>query len=182
MKIWALLFLAQAWAAPAGSDEHAASIYQIIFPLVNFVIFVYLLKRFALPWARSEMRSRRDDILSAVRDANEGKRRSDEMVRDYQGRLAGLSEEAEQIRKMLRKEGEAEKERLVRDAETLSLRMKADADFLAEQEVKIARHQVRQEIARLAEEAAHKMVQRHLTEADQKTLVEDFMVELSGIR
>ncbi len=183
MRLFARIFLAEVWgAASPGAEEHAASVAQIIFPLINFLIFFYLIKRFLVPLIKDHIRSRREQILSAVKEADEGKRRAEETERDYQSRLARLAQEKGEIREMLRKEGETEKNKLVKEAQELSLRMKEDANFLAEQEIKIARHQLRREIARLAQEAAKEAIQRHLTEADQKRLVGEFMAELGEVR
>ncbi|MEK7782619.1 MAG: ATP synthase F0 subunit B [Candidatus Binatota bacterium] len=75
------LFLSELWASSsAGVEEHAASVTEIIFPLINFLIFLYLIKRFLLPVVRSHLRSRREQIVSALGEADESKRRAEEMV------------------------------------------------------------------------------------------------------
>jgi F-type H+-transporting ATPase subunit b len=183
VTLWEFVFSAQLWAAPAAHvEEHAPSVTQLIFPLINFLIFLYLVKRFALPPVRDYFRSRREEILSAVEGAGEGKRAVEVKVRDYQGRLSRLASEATQIQQALRGEGEREKAKLLAEAEDLAAKVKADAGFLAEQEVKMARREIRAEIARLAQEAAQKALERHLTPADQRRLVEEFLGDLRGVR
>ncbi len=183
MRLFELLFSAQLWAASsAEAEEHAASIIQLVFPLINFLIFLYLVKRFLLPLAKDYFRSRREEILGAVEGADEEKRQAEEKLRDYQGKLSRLVAEAREIQAALRAEGERERAKLVAEAEDLAAKIKADAGFLAEQEVKIARRQIRAEIARLAQEAAQQVLQRHLTPADQKRLVEEFLTDLGGAR
>ncbi len=177
------LLLAEVWAATSPAlEEHSASITGIIFPLINFLIFLYLIKRFLVPVMKGHIHGRREEILTAVKEADEGKKRAEETVKEYQSRLSRLVQEISGIREMLRREGEAEKGRLLQEAKELSARMKQDADFLAEQEIKIARHQLRREIARLAQEAAASAIQRRMTEADQNRLVEEFVTELGEVR
>jgi F-type H+-transporting ATPase subunit b len=176
-----LLFSAQLWAASsAEAEKHAASITQLVFPLINFLIFLYLVKRFLLPLARDYFRSRREEILSAVQGADEEKRQAEERLRDYQKRLSRLASEATEIQAASRAEGERQRAKLIAEARDLAAKIKADAGFLADQEAKIARQQVQAEIARLAQEAAQKVLQRHLTPGDQKRLVEEFLTELGG--
>lgn len=183
MTLLEFVFSAQLWAAPAAHvEEHAPSVTQLIFPLINFLIFLYLVKRFVLPLAGDYFRSRRQEILSAVHGAGEGKRAVEEKVRDYQGRLSRLAGEARQIQQALRVEGERERAKLLAEAEDLAAKVKADAGFLAEHEVKIARQQIRAEIARLAQEAARQALQRHLNPADHKRLVEEFLGDLRGVK
>src|SRR2546426_11023968 len=97
-------------------------------------------------------------------------------------KLSRLAAEAREIQAALRAEGERERAKLVAEAEDLAAKIKVDAGFLAEQEVKIARRQIRAEIARLAQQAAQQVLQRHLTPADQKRLVEEFLTDLGGAR
>lgn len=175
MRPAALFFAAELWASASGGEEHAASIVQLVFPLINFLIFVYVLKRFGLPVVKEYLGSRRAEISSALREADEAKRRAEAAAGDYRDRLAGLEEEANKIRDELRDEGDREKARLVREAEELASRIKADADFLAEQEVKSARRELREELARTAQAAAEKLVERHLTPADERHLAEEFL-------
>ena len=80
----------------------------------------------------------------------------------------------------LRDEGEREKTRLVGEAQTLAVKIKEDTQFLAEQEVKIARQQLRQEIANQAEAAARALVQRHLSAADQDRLAQEFIQNIGS--
>ncbi len=177
------LLLADLWgAASPVVEEHGAPISEVIFPLINFLIFLYLIKRFLVPLMKEHIHSRREEILSAVNEADEGKKRAEKTVQEYQSRLARLTEEISGIRDMLRREGETEKGRLVQEAKDLAARMKQDTDFLVEQEIKLARHELRREIARRAEEAAANAIQRRLTEADQNRLADEFVAELGEVR
>jgi len=183
MKLSGILSVAQLWAASsAGAEEHAVSLTQLLFPLINFLIFLYLVKRFLMPYVKDHLRSRRADILSAVREADEAKGRAGTMVQDYRKRLTGVDDEAKKIQEELREEGERGRARLLREAEELRSKIKAEADFLADQELKLARQRIRQEIAQGVREAAEKLVRSHLRPEDQRRLVGDFIKELGEAR
>jgi F0F1-type ATP synthase membrane subunit b/b' len=70
----------------------------------------------------------------------------------------------------------------VGEAQTLAVKIKEDTQFLADQEVKIARQQLRQEIANQAEAAARVLVQRHLSAADQDRLAQEFIQNIGSTR
>ena len=75
MTLFAAPFLSELWASSsAGVEEHAASVTQIIFPLINFLIFLYLIKRFLLPLIQSHLRSRREEIVAALGEADEDRK------------------------------------------------------------------------------------------------------------
>lgn len=183
MKLFGILSLPELGAAAsAGVEEHAASVTQVIFPFINFLIFLYLLKRYLLPFIKDHLHSRREGILSAVKEADEGRIHAEATIRDYRGRLARLNEEVQRIRESLKAEGEREKTKLLREAEGLASKIKEDAQFLSEQEIKLVQQKIRGEMARLAQEAAQKTVQHYLTPADQKRLAEEFLLGVGKVR
>ena len=82
-------------------------------------------------------------MLGTVREAAAKKQRAEAIVQDYQGRLARVEQEIQSIAASLRAEGEREKAKLLSDAQTLAVRIKEDARFLADQEVRAARQKIR---------------------------------------
>jgi F-type H+-transporting ATPase subunit b len=182
MSLCEFFTVAQAWAAAAEAEHHAPSINQIWFPLANFLIFAWILKRFALPLVRDFLRSRREEVLTTVKAAAESKRRAEAIVQDYKTRLNRLDQEAKEIEASLRAEGERQKTKLLDEAQALAKKILEDARFLAEQEVKIARQKIREELANLTEASARELVQRHMTPADQGRLAEEFLREIGQSR
>jgi len=124
---------------------------------------------------RDFLRSRRNEILSSIQEAAESKQRAAAVVEDYKARLARLDQEVQAIHATLRAEGEREKARLLEEADALARKIKEDARFLADQEVKIARQEIREEIAAQAERAARELIQRNFTPTDQDHLTEEFI-------
>jgi F-type H+-transporting ATPase subunit b len=183
MKLLPALFLALICAAPAvAAEEHAASINELVFPLINFLIFLYLIKRFLLPVAREHLRGRREEIASAVKEADEARKQAEAMLSDYKNRLARLNEETKSILDAFRAEGEREKSKLLTEADELGKRLNADADLLTEQEIRSARQELRREIARAARAAAERLVQENLDAADRQRLLADFLSEVGEAR
>ena len=167
------ILVSTSWAA-TGAEVHAPSVTELLFPLINFLIFAYLVKRFGLPLIRQHLKQRREGFIEAVTTAAQAKGEAEGYVHKYQELLGILDEECERIREGLRAEGERERSRIVAEAEETAAKLKADADFLADQEVKMARRQIRAEMALLAEAVAERMIQQHMAAADQDRLVESF--------
>ena len=57
MSILQLIGTAQAWAAAAEAEAHAPSISELIFPFINFAIYVFLIVKFVLPAVRNYLTS-----------------------------------------------------------------------------------------------------------------------------
>lgn len=162
-----------AWAATGGA-AHSSSVIDLIFPLINFLIFAYLAKRYAIPPIKEYLRKRREGIIHSVAQATEAKNEAARYLETYKNLLDNLAAESEKIREELRAEGEREKATVLAEAEEFAAKLRADADFLAEQEMKMARQQIRGELASLAEDAAERVIARHLTDDDQERLIDDF--------
>ena len=182
MSLFELFAGAQAWASSAAGEHHGPSIHEIWFPLANFLIFVYLIVRYAVPKVRSFLQSRRDEVVATVAELSAKKQQAEALVQDYQRRLAALDEEVVALQASLRDDGAREKSKLLSEAQALAAKIKEDADFLADQEVKVARQKVREEMAARAEATARELVRRNLSAADQARLVEGFIESIGQTR
>ena len=182
MSLFGLFGAAQAWASAAEAEHHATSINQIWFPLGNFLIFAFIIARYGLPLVRDFLQTRRDEVLTSLKEASAKKQQAEAVVQDYRGRLTRVDQEIQAIQASLRDEGERERTKLLREAEILAAKIKDDARFLADQEIKVARQKVREEMAKQAEAAARELVQRHLSASDQGRLVEDFIRSIGQVR
>ncbi|MEX0804648.1 MAG: hypothetical protein WD688_15235 [Candidatus Binatia bacterium] len=182
MSLFEVFFAAKAWASVAGAEHHAPDISGIIFPLLNFLIYVGVIYYYALPLVRRFLRSRRDEVVATITAAETRKQRAKALVEDYKRRLANLDQERESIQELLKAEGEREKARLISEAEVMATKIKSDAEFLAEQEIKIAKQQVLEEMAERAKVLATDLVRRHISPADQARLVEEFIQQVGQVK
>jgi len=167
---------AQAYAsAAAEAEHHAPSINDIWFPLANFLIYAFIIVKFAFPLIRDFLKSRHDEVVSTISQASARKQAAEALVHEYRAKLSGLDREVQSILDSLRDEGQREKSKVVREAEARAVKIQEDAYFLAEQEVKMARQKLREEMADQAEATARQLIERNLSGADQNRLVDDFI-------
>jgi F-type H+-transporting ATPase subunit b len=173
--IYDLLFSAQAWASSAAAEHHGPSINEIWFPLINFLIYAFIIARYALPPARSFLQSRRQEVVTSIEEASAKKRQAEAFVNEYRARLAGLEKEVAAILASLREDGELLKNKLLEEAKMLAVKIKEDAHLLADQEFRVARQKLLQEMADRAEAAARELARRNISAADHARLVEEFV-------
>jgi len=120
--------------------------------------------------------------VAKIAQASAKKQAAEALVRDYRSKLAGLGKEVQSLQAMLREEGEREKSRLVSEAQATALKIKEDANFLADQEVKTARQKLREEIADEAEATARQLIEHNISTADQSRLIDDFIRSMGQTR
>jgi F-type H+-transporting ATPase subunit b len=174
---------AQAWASTAtGAEHHAPSIGDVWWPFWNFVVYGIIIAKFGVPRAREFLKTRREEVVSAISQATAKKQTAEARVSEYKAKLAGLDKEIQSIHAALRDEAEREKSKLISEAQVMAVKIKEDANFLADQEVKIARQRIREELANQAEATARELVRRNLSPADQSRLVQEFIQNIGQTR
>jgi F-type H+-transporting ATPase subunit b len=176
-----LFIVANAWAA-AGGEHHTPTIDEVIFPAINFLIYAAVLYYFALPKLRSFLRSRHEEVVSTMAQASAKKQQAEALVSAYRAKLAGAEQEIRAMQTTVRNEGEAEKAKLLSEAQALATKIRADALLLADQEAKTARQKIRQEMASQAEVAARLLVQKNISPADHGRLAQDFLQSIGSTR
>ena len=95
-------------------------------------------------------------------------------------RLAALEHEIADIVAGVKQEAEAEKARLIAAAEDRARRIREEATFMIDQQVKEAEVLLRREAARAAVEAAERVVRANFGAADQQRLVDSFVADVAG--
>ena len=169
-------------SAAVEAEHHAPPISDVIFPTLNFLIYAFILVKFALPPIRNFLRSRREEVLHTVTQASAKKQQAEALVREYRTKLAGLEQEAQSLLSSLRAEAEREKNKLLEDGRALAAKIKEDALFLANQEIVMARQKIRGEMADRAEVRARELVLSNLSAADQARLAGEFLNDIGQTR
>ena len=180
-----LFTTAQLWAAEAaehGAEHQAPTINDIWWPLGNFLIYAFIIIKYAVPPVRDFLKSRRDEVVATIAQASAKKQAAEALVNDYKAKVANLDREIPAMQAALREEGERDKAKLLSEAQALAAKIKQDAQFLADQEFKIAQQNVRQDLADRAEATARELVQRNLTSADQSRLAQEFIQSIGTAR
>ena len=176
---------AQVWASEAashGAEHHVPAITEVIFPALNFLIYAFIIVKFALPAVRSFLKSRRDEVIATISQASAKKAAAQALVDDYKTKLASLDRQVQSLQATLRDEGERDKAKLLGEANAMAAKIKADASILADQEVKMARQKIREEMALQAEATARALLQRNLSVDDQSRLADEFLQSIGQAR
>lgn len=180
-EIFNLWVTAEAWAA-GGGGHHAPSISDVIWPTVNFLIYAFIIAKYVVPALRGFLKSRREEVIATMSQASAKKAAAEALVNEYKTKLAGVDREVQTLQAALREEGERDKAKLIGDANAMAAKIKADTQLLADQEVKMARQRIREELALQAEANARTLLQRNLSADDQNRLADEFIQSIGQAR
>jgi F-type H+-transporting ATPase subunit b len=93
-----------------------------------------------------------------------------------------VDQQVQSLQATLRDEGERDKAKLVGEANAMAAKIKADAGILADQEVKMARQKIREDMAIQAEATARALLERNLSVDDQNRLADEFIQNIGQAR
>lgn len=148
--------------------------------LVNFALLLFLYYRFGKKPVAEALEKRREGVAKQIEEASRIKKEAEERAKKYQSQLDRLDAEAEQTKAAIRTSGEADRERVLREAQEKAARMERDAATLLEAEQKAAKRALYEEAVEGAVVRAEELLRSKLTQADHERLAEDFLTQLAG--
>jgi F-type H+-transporting ATPase subunit b len=150
--------------------------------VLNFVVLMGIYYKFGKGPISEGLKNRRATIAREIEDAQRMRKEAEARAEKYQEKLSHLETELKETRETLKAAGEAERDRLIREAEEKAIRMERDAKFLMEQELKQLRTELTREAVETAVTAAEELLKKRITGADQERLAEDYLSQLVSKR
>ncbi len=150
----------------------------LLLTVCNFLLLVFLLKKFAWGPIIGALEKRENQIESDKQTAANARQSAEELKKELDERLAQISNEAAQKMAAAVKAGEAQKEQLLAQAKEQTERMLQQAKAQIEAEKNQALADVRGEIAQLSLLAAARVMQRQVKEDTADQIVAQVLEEV----
>lgn len=174
-----LTFQGLGWCSEAGGHGSGhLNWWDFALRTINFAILVAVLVKLLKKPITGFLTTRREDIQKLLAELEAKKQEADKVSAEYRSRLAALDAETKKIVDELLTEGEAEKQKILAAAERQAEYIKQQAQLAAQQEIKVAREKLQEEIADLSVAAAAELLKKHMKAKDQDHLVKDFMTRV----
>jgi F-type H+-transporting ATPase subunit b len=149
--------------------------------IVNFSILILILVVYGGRTVRTSLEARRDRVASELAEAKRLKEAAEATHALYTKRLVSLDAELETIREEMIKAGEAERDRLVAEAEKKAAGMRREGEFLIEQRMKQLKEDLTREAVAAAIAAAEKVLREKTTPEDQKRLSKAYLAGIGAV-
>jgi F-type H+-transporting ATPase subunit b len=172
---WPLVLWAAAEEGHGGHAEDGSQQLTLVFSAINLTLFIFALRKYALPAIRESLKKRRDAILQALNEGKKAREEAEVLRQEYERKLAGLAAEQERMRQQALADAEREKERLLTEARRMVERVRAEAQQTVQRELEEARRRLRQEVTTQAVQLASAIIRSSLTSNDQSRLVREFV-------
>lgn len=165
-------------AAAAEAPEATGSWFSLIFYVINFVIFLWILNRYAGPPVRQYFGDRARGLRETIGKADAAFREAQDLANRAAERIAKLEAEKTQISSDLADETVYQVGRVYDLAHESVARIKHDAEMTAAALRDAAQRRARESLAAAAGRIARDLVERSFVPADQRRLLDGFLDKL----
>ncbi|OGQ88018.1 MAG: hypothetical protein A2512_10405 [Deltaproteobacteria bacterium RIFOXYD12_FULL_56_24] len=176
-----LAFAAAAYASGDGAIPREKWL-DLLWRTTNFVALAFILVFFLKKPFADGLSARREGIKDQLEALESRKAEAELMYQEAAAKLARLDEEVEGIIAEAVKQGEAEKEKIIADAERNAGDIQRQAEMAVAHELALAKTRLKAEIAEQAVLLAEELVKKNIQPADQSRLVELSLEKVGGIQ
>jgi F-type H+-transporting ATPase subunit b len=169
------------------TDKHGVTHHEeeamsppFLYALLNFALLLLILAKWGSPAARKVAQTRHDQIKSALDEAAKLRDEAKKKLEDYESRIKDVDSEIKKLVDGIRADAEADKKRILEQAEKQAEQMKRDADLRIAAEIELARTQLGREVSNAAAKATEKILRDKTTPDDQNKLVSTFISGMGG--
>lgn len=162
-----------------GHGEHGWDTTAIAASFFNFVVLIGLFVYLFRGSLNKFLKERRATVEQALTEAARLKAEAEAKYKEYSDRMATLDQELAGIKSELLAAGHKERDRIIADAEHKAARMRREAEFVIEQQLKQWRTELSNEAAEAAVQAAEDLLMRSTTTYDQQRLAQEYLNSLA---
>ena len=164
-------------------DLHFSDLLTVDFlgTLINFGVLLLILGWVIRKKGNPALATRRAEVEKELAEAQRLRAEAESRHMATATRLEKLDQEILQIRADMIKAGEAERDRIVAQAEEKAARLRRDTSFLIEQQMKQLRKELTERAATAAVMAAQDLLRERTTEADQEQLAEAYLTRIDEV-
>jgi len=155
---------------------------KFIWAIVNFLILLVVLNKFAYKPVIKMLDDRKNSIEDSLTKAEKAKDDAEKLQKEYQTQLMEAKKEAQEIMEKATKLGEQMREEIVANAQSEANKaiQRAQEEISLEKEKAVAA--LRDEVANLAVMAAGKVLGKAITVADHEKMIKDFVAEVGDLK
>lgn len=176
-----LLLTLPSIALASGAEKSSGQqLWDLFWRVANFTILAGVLFYYTRKPIANAIRNSIDAVKKLMKDAEESRKDSEARMREAEEKLAGVDKEINDLLAAARREGEAERERILSEAAGALEKLKAEAAVAIDLELKKAQDILRKETADAAVTLAEEIIGKNVTPEDQARFVTEYLGKLEA--
>ena len=164
-----------------GGDR-TADLMDLLGRFVNFtvlvVVLVVVVKKFRV---KNMLTARIDEIRQRLDDLKKEKEETESKYQEAERKLREFEAEKQDIIEQFKKEGKAEREKIITEAQKRSAQILKQAELTIQQEMQSAKKRLREGVVELAAQRAGEIMAKEMTDKDQDRLVNEFIKKVGDL-
>ena len=124
------------------------------------------------------LEERKEGRKRVLAEAEQKKDEAEARLKEYMEKAGQFENRMEEVKRNIKEEAEAEKQRIIEEEELLLAKMNEQTMFAIGQEVKKAKEEIRSEIAELAVELSREILTREIRPDDQEKITKEYLEKL----
>jgi len=170
-------------AFASGGDEASPwTASKLIGRVINTIALLALLYYFVKTPIVKFFGERKEQIQKDLEEAKEQRDKAERTIAEYRVKIASMEQELEKMRAELKQAAEVESEKVVANADRMAVAMIEAAKVTADQEVRKAKIDLKNEAVELAVEMAEALIREKIGKDDRKRIVADYLVKVGGMK
>ena len=162
------------------TDALGISFPNILFQLVNFLLFLWVLYRLLFKPVVAMLERRRQRISESLAEADRLRQEVEKERAEFRAELEGARAEAQRILEEAARSAEAIRERELEQARTEAERLRSDAAAEIDRSRAQVAEELRSRTAELVLSATSRVLDRTIDGSEHRRIVEEAIAEVSG--
>ncbi|APR84495.1 ATP synthase F0 sector subunit b [Minicystis rosea] len=146
--------------------------------ILNFGVVAFVVYRFGKKPLAEALSKRKQTIMADIDTATKLKEDAEARLEEYEEKLDNIQDKLAEVRAEYAAQAEIEKKHILAEAEERRVRMRKDAEFRIEQELKAARAELLREAVENAVAAAEELVQKQIAAKDHDKMASDYLASI----
>ncbi len=169
-------------AGPTWWGLPTEKLWDLLYRTLNFAGLMFILIYFLAKPIANALSARQMAIKSQFEELEAQKSEADKAYKEFEQQLSQIDQEVKGIIANAVAQGEAEKERIITDANRAAEDIKRQAEMSIQHELSAAKMQLREEVANQAVTMAEEIIGKNLQQADHVKLIEDYLEKVGTIQ
>ena len=165
-----------------GGSLSPAKLKDLLWRVLNFTVLVIVLTKLLAKPIANGLRARQQGIKEQFADLEARRAEADMAYQNFEAKLAAIDGEVKDIIQTAVAQGEAEKERIIDEANRAAADIKRQAEMAIQHELAEAKLRLREEVANKAVVMAEELIRKNLQQADQVKLIEDYLGKVGTVQ
>ncbi len=164
-----------------GKDR-SADLRDLLYRFINFALLIIILfVAIRKSGLKDSLAGRIDEIKQRLEDLRKEKEEAEAKYQDIEKKLRDFEAKKKEIIEQFQNEGQAEKERIIVEANERAKQIVEQAELTIQQEMQSAKDRLRREVMQLAATQAQEIIAKEMTDEDQDRLISEFIERVGKI-